>query len=151
MNKILPKWTNRKHSPITKMRSIVPTNRSEIEIPDPERHFFESDVDINCQDTDRNVLLFELWNNSTPAAVFANVPELFLITPSLEELQYSSSGKIDYLCGRAIKTDFSNFPMVNPSGYNNKFGSGKFEFAFEKARNRSTIENILKFLNIKCK
>lgn len=86
------------------------------------------DYQVSIKGLDRMELTKKLWNGSKPAAFFENAgvkpPEF--IRDEAKQVYHMLNGRLDYICGRAIKTDLEP-DWVNPNNYNDYNGAGKFE------------------------
>ncbi len=73
---------------------------------------------------------FALWQSSKPALLFSI--HRYLLPAAEESVStahkifalISENKKVDYLGGRLIKTDFSSFPRLDVSGFDNEYGKG---------------------------
>lgn len=80
---------------------------------------------IDISKVDKIALLKDLWKNQKTAIFFAFNT---LQAPSFDEklAEKAVKGRIDYFCGRAIKTDLSK-DSVDPYLYDRDAGQGTFQ------------------------
>jgi hypothetical protein len=83
---------------------------------------------LDCTDIALDDLIRALWEAAEPAKYFtmtgAAPPRL-----DLEKYhKYARRGRhwVDYLCGRAIKTNFEDMSAISPIGYDHTHGEGAF-------------------------
>jgi hypothetical protein len=96
---------------------------------------------IDISDINLHQLIIALWDCSRPASFFDS-NDAFLgkslppALPTAEEINqsFSGSGRIDYLAGRAIKTNFSDPNNVDTTFYDKYHGEGSFEKIVEQLR-----------------
>ena len=91
---------------------------------------------VDISDIDVVVLIRELWKNQRIAAFFHDAPWMAPPEPSNNEIMsHLEWGRIDYIAGRCIKTDFSDLKHVNTRLYDRDAGEGTFERIIAKLRN----------------
>lgn len=89
-----------------------------------------------------------LWENSKPATFFETHPDLLAqqeaAVGTAEKVTnlFQASAKFDYVGGRLIKIDFSKFPKLEVSRYNQYFGRGSAQKAMETYLKRSASEQL---------
>ena len=89
---------------------------------------------VDCEGVDRVTLLQELWRNSSTASFFSFAPISAPSEPPHEEFKQSATGYVDYFAGRVIKTDFSEFPNLDPWGYDRDNGVGAMQKIVDKLK-----------------
>ena len=83
---------------------------------------------IDITNIDRDSLLEALWNRSKPAVFFQSnnvTPPKFTLSEA--KLHVRSNGYVDYVCGRAIKTNIYTQDQVDPYGFDRDAGKGAFQ------------------------
>lgn len=71
-------------------------------------------------------LLLALWHGSKPAVLFKLADEEPPSEPSLDELEDIIKTGINYINGRAIKIDFSTWPVIDYTKYDEYNGKNSF-------------------------
>jgi len=84
---------------------------------------------VDVSDLDLYTLILALWKNMKPAQFFTMTGMTPPSEPSSEEIIQSLkwNNRIDYLNGRAIKTNLSDPTKVSTQLYNRDAGEGAFE------------------------
>ena len=95
---------------------------------------------LDLSNLNRYELIRALWENAKVASFFF-VPEASVVSvpkgPTDEEIdQQMRRGSIDYLNGRAIKTNFSDMSKIDPSGYDSRSYPGAFLKAVSSLRQK---------------
>ncbi len=85
---------------------------------------------LDLSDLDKYELIEALWQNARVASFFF-IPEASVVSvpkgPTREEIDAQMRrGDIDYLNGRAIKTDFSDMSKIDTEGYDSRSHKGAF-------------------------
>lgn len=102
---------------------------------------------VDVSDISLVALIGRLWEESPVASFFANSNSNPPNRPYVEEilrLLRNNRLSIDYLNGRAIKTDFSDLRNIRTERYNEIAGKGKFEEIVDQLRdgtNQSSVNN----------
>ncbi len=86
---------------------------------------------IDCTGIDKVKLLQQLWNNSKTANFFAMSGVSPPPCPSYQEFEKAAEGYVDYLGSRVIKTNFKDYPNLDPWGYDRDNGSGAMQRAVD--------------------
>ena len=95
---------------------------------------------IDVSDIDLYLLIRELWRCREPAAFFSLSGVTSPAEPTDEDIRRALSNPmnpndIDYLCGRGIKTNFSDLKNVDMKWYDRDAGEGAFKRAVDRIRN----------------
>ncbi len=91
------------------------------------------DNSIDISGIDKGILLYFLWKGQVKASFFGSNS---VSPPDFNEEQanrVAKNGRIDYYCGRAIKTDLSK-DSVDPWLYDRDAGKGEFERIVKEIR-----------------
>lgn len=88
---------------------------------------------VDISGIDKIELLKAMWDKAPVAPYFGNHRPPF----SYPQAKIVISGFIDYFCGRAIKMNLSK-QQVDPQGYNDEVGSGKFEEIVKELSNKNS-------------
>lgn len=98
---------------------------------------------IDVSDLDLNELIIALWNGSKPAAYFQTFdaknarvkPHTGITDQEISRQLHLHDGTIEYIGGRAIKTNFDDLTQVDTFGYDRQAGKGAFEKVAKSLRN----------------
>jgi len=93
---------------------------------------------INIKNLNKVELLERLWENQITASFFAFNAK---VAPQFDKKQAEKAvtDRIDYFCGRAIKTDISK-DEADTYLYDRDAGQGKFESIVTAMRSASTVK-----------
>lgn len=90
---------------------------------------------IDVSDLNLHLLIRALWNGSKPATYFQTSDAknngvqapCRIADQEIDDLIKSNDGTIEYIGGRAIKTNFSDMTQVDTFCYDRQAGKGAFE------------------------
>ena len=90
---------------------------------------------IDVSDLNLHLLILALWNGSKPAAFFQSSDAknngvqapCRITSQEIDDLIKTNDGTIEYIGGRAIKTNFSDMTQVDTFCYDSQAGKGAFE------------------------
>jgi hypothetical protein len=100
---------------------------------------------VDASDLDVIVLMEAMWQRAPMAGFFSNFgvsAPAFSADSARAEL-VRNNGRVDYCCGRPIKTNFSNMAAINPRGFDRDAGgydsnnSGALARIVEQLRQRA--------------
>lgn len=79
---------------------------------------------VDCKKLKREDVLLAMWRASQTASFFTINSIATPSPPTALEIEVEATGYIDYLCGRVIKIDFAEYPLLDACVYDHYCGTG---------------------------
>lgn len=90
---------------------------------------------VDATGLEASEVLAELYNNSKPLGMGIYQYKAEVMDTNEASLLLSKGKKFDYVFGRYMKVDFSNYPLLNPGSFDSQYGEGTMKKLVDNVRN----------------